>query len=341
MHVLVTGATGHLGSNLVPALLNAGHRVRAGVRDVRNAEKSAALRRLGVELVEADLSRPEQLRAAMEGIEVVCHAAAVYSYFEPGREREIIDVSVHGVEAALRAAADAKVRKVVLTSSVVTLPLTRPGGPPSTEDDWTSDLRVPYIRAKTEAERLAWKLAPELGLNLVAVLPGSFGGPGFSKNTPTIDILEALMLNAFRMGCPDANLPYVDVRDVATAHVRAVEKDVRGRFVAANNEMPSFRRLLEVMNSIDARVKKPLMALPDAMIPLVPLFDWLNGKTLGTPRIASPDLLATLRGRRWNASNRRADEVLGWRPRISLEQSLRDTMAEIRVRRAARPVTAS
>jgi hypothetical protein len=105
--------------------------------------------------------------------------------------------------------------------------------------------------------------------------------------------------------------------------------------------MPSFRRLLEVMNSIDARVKKPLMALPDAMIPLVPLFDWLNGKTLGTPRIASPDLLATLRSRRWNASNRRADEVLGWRPRISLEQSLRDTMAEIRVRRAARLVTAS
>jgi nucleoside-diphosphate-sugar epimerase len=114
-----------------------------------------------------------------------------------------------------------------------------------------------------------------------------------------------------------------------------VEKDVQGRFVAANDEMPSFRRLLEVMNSIDARVKKPLMALPDA-IPLVPLFDWLNGKTLGTPRIASPDLLATLRGRRWNASNRRANEMLGWRPRISLEQSLRDTMAEIRKHRAAR-----
>jgi hypothetical protein len=49
------------------------------------------------------------------------------------------------------------------------------------------------------------------------VLPGSFGGPGFSKNTPTIDILEALMLNAFRMGCPDADLPYADVRDVLAA----------------------------------------------------------------------------------------------------------------------------
>jgi len=108
-------------------------------------------------------------------------------------------------------------------------------------------MRVPYIRAKTEAERRAWKLAAELGLNLVTVLPGSFGGPGFTKNTPTLDILEALMLNAFRMGCPDSNLPYVDVRDVASAHVRAMEKDVQGRFIALNDELPTFRRLLEVM----------------------------------------------------------------------------------------------
>jgi nucleoside-diphosphate-sugar epimerase len=57
-------------------------------------------------------------------------------------------------------------------------------------------------------------------------------------------------------------------------------------------------------------------------------------ETLGTPRIANPALIATLRGRRWNASNRRAREVLGWQPRIALEQSLRETMSEIRRRRA-------
>jgi dihydroflavonol-4-reductase len=336
MHVLVTGANGHLGSNLVPALLGAGHRVRAGVRGVADAAKTAALRRLDVEIVEADLSRPERLREAMEGVEVLCHAAAVYSYFEPEREHEIIDVSVQGVRTALRAAADAKVLKVVLTSSAVTVPLTLPGAPPSTENDWTDDLRVPYIRAKTEAERLAWKLAAELKLNLVTVLPGSFGGPGFTKNTPTIDTLEALMLNAFRMGCPDVNLPYVDVRDVASAHVLAMEKDVQGRFLALNDELPTFRRLLEVMHAIDPRVKVSLLPLPDAMTPLFPLFDWINAKTLGTPRIANSDLIATLRGRRWNASNRRAKDVLGWQPRIPLEQSLRDTMVEIRKHREDR-----
>lgn len=336
MHVLVTGANGHLGTNLVPALRNAGHRVRAGVRSVDDAEKTAGLRRLDVELANTDLSQPDRLREAMEGVDVVCHAAAVYSYFEPGREQEIIDVSVKGVEAALRAAANAKVRKVVLTSSAVTVPLTPRGAPPSTEEDWTSDLRVPYIRAKTEAERVAWKLAPELGLDLVTVLPGSFGGPGFAKNTPTIDTIEALMLNAFRMGCPDMNLPYVDVRDVAAAHVLATEKEVQGRFIVVNDELPTFRRLLEVMHGIDSSVKLPLMSLPDALVSMFPVFDWINAKTLRTPRIANPDLLASLRGRRWNASNRRARDVLGWQPLVSLEQSLRDTMAEIRAKRGHR-----
>jgi dihydroflavonol-4-reductase len=334
MHVRVTGANGHLGTNLVPALLAAGHRVRAGVRSVENAEKTAGLRRLGVELAETDLARPDRLPAAMEGIDVLCHSAAVYSYFEPERDQEIMDVSVRGVDATLRAAAAAKVRKVVLTSSAVTVPLTPPGAPPSTEEDWASDLRVPYIRAKVEAERLAWKLAAELGLPLVTVLPGSIGGPGFARNTPSIDTIEALMLNAFRMGCPDTNLPYVDARDVATAHVLAMEKDVQGRFIVLNDELPTFRHLLEVMHGIDPAVKTPLMRLPDAMTAVFPFFDWINSKTLGTPRIANPDLIATLRGRRWNASNQRARKVLGWQPRIALEQSLRETMTEIRRRRA-------
>jgi dihydroflavonol-4-reductase len=336
MRVLVTGGNGHLGYNLVRGLVDAGHTVRASVRSLSDPARTSALRQLGnVELVEAELGRPDRLRAAMEGIETLFHAAAVYSYFEPGRDAEIMDASVKGAEAALRAAADAGVRKVVLTSSVVTLPLTAPGAPPSTEDDWTDDTRVTYIRAKTLAERRAWELARELKLNLATVLPGSIGGPGFARNTPTIDVLEAIMYGAFRMGVPDSNLPYVDVRDVVSAHLLAAERDAQGRFIAANDVQPTFRDLMEVMHRIDPAVKPPLLGMPSFMVPVLPLFDRLNAAMLGTPRVASPDLLATLRNKVWNASNRRAREVLGWAPRIGLEQSLRDTMAAIRARRAS------
>jgi dihydroflavonol-4-reductase len=92
MHALVAGGNGHLGYNLVKALLEGGHTVRARVRSLADAAKTAPLRQLGpMELVEAELAQPEQLRAA----------------------------------------ADARVRKVVLTSSAVTVPLTAPGAPPS------------------------------------------------------------------------------------------------------------------------------------------------------------------------------------------------------------------
>lgn len=337
MRALVTGGNGHLGYNLVEALLAGGHTVRASVRSLADAAKTAPLRQLGaVELVAAELDCPEQLRAAMEGVEVLFHAAAVFSVAEPGREHEIIDASVKGAEAALRAAADARVGKVVLTSSVVTLPLVAPGAPAVTEADWTMDLRIAYFRAKQEAEKLAWKLADELKLNLATVLPGAIGGPGFARNTPTLDQIECMMRNAFFMGVPDINTTYVDARDVAAAHVLAAERDGKGRFIAANDESPTWRHMIEVMHGIDSRVKRPLMTLPDFMNPHLMVFDRLNSWLLGTPRTASPEALATLRGMRWNVSNRRARELLGWAPRFSLEDSLRDTLAVLRARHEAR-----
>lgn len=335
MHALVTGGNGHLGYNLVKALLDGGHTVRASVRSLADAAKTAPLKKLGaVELVEAEMNRPDQLRAAMEGIDVLFHAAAVYSVAEAGRDAEILDSSLKGAEAALRAAADARVGKVVLTSSIVTLPMTAPGAPPSTEADWTSDLRIPYFRAKTEAEQLAWKLAGELKLNMATVLPGQIGGPGFRRNTPTLDQIEALMGGAFRMGVPDVNMLYIDVRDVAAAHLLAAERDGQGRFIAVGDEAPTWRRIMGVMHGIDPRVKPALMTLPGFMNPFLLPFDRLLSKVYGTPRTASPEVIGTVVGRRFNASNRRAREVLGWTPKVSLEDSLRDTMATLRANRA-------
>lgn len=336
MKILVTGANGHLGANLVAALLEAGHTVRASVRSLSDRAKYAHVQALGpVELVEAGLDRPQTLRAAMDGMETVFHAAAVYSLYAPGQEDAIIRASIDGIDAALRAAKDAGVAKIIVTSSIVTLPLTQAGAPASTELDWASDLRVPYIKAKTRGEQRAWELAKSLDLNLATVLPGAFAGPGFQRNTPTIDFIETIMNGAMQFGAPPMNYPYVDVRDVVRAHLMVLDRDVQGRYLAVNDRLPTMTEIALAMHAIDPSIPKPLMTLPAFVMPVLPWLDGLNSRITGTARSMTPDLAGTLRGKVWNASSAKIRRELGWAPRIGLRQSLADTIAVLRARTAA------
>lgn len=333
MFALVTGANGHLGLNLTKELLVRGYRVRASVRSLSDPEKASELRALGeVELVEAELYRPEQLRRAMEGIDVLFHLAASYKIVGGSVEKnDVLRSNEEGAENALRAAAVARVAKVVMTSSIYAVPLTAPGAPPSDESQWAEDLSVPYIRAKTHAERRAWELARELKLDLVTVLPGAICGPGFRRNTPSVDTIECIMRGYFRMGIPKVNFPYVDVRDVAKAHVLAGERDnSNGRYIVCNDEMPSLLQINEKMHEIDPAVPRPLMQMPNFMLGSAPIFDRLYHRLLGTPRVATQEFVATLKGRIYNASNARIKRELNWQQSVTFEQSLKDTMAQIR-----------
>lgn len=333
MQILVTGANGHLGFNLSKALLEAGYRVRGSVRSLADTGKTTRLKALGdIALVEAALHRPEQLRAAMAGVDVLFHTAAVYAYAAPGQTSEILDASINGAATVLRAAAAVGVRKVILTSSIVSLPLTVPGAAPVCEQHWADNLRVPYVHAKTEGEKVAWRLAKELGINLVTLLPGAIIGPGFARNTPSIDMIEAMMLGAMRIGVLDSNYPLVDVRDVVTAHILAAERDCAGRFVVCNDSLPSFRTILQTLHALDRKIPPPLMTIPNCLVGAMPFFDRLNRRILGSPLIASPEMLATVKGKVWNASNQRIKTVLGWQQQISLAQSLRDTLEAIKMR---------
>lgn len=334
MKILVTGANGHLGYNLCKTLVSRGHTVRGSIRSVNDAAKAGPLLALGsqVELVGLDVRDRAAFAEAVAGVDLLFHLAATYAYYTGSRakDEEMVRDSVEGVENAMRAAAGAGVGKVVLTSSLVTLPLARPGDPPATEKDWRSDLEVPYNRAKVEGERTAWRLAEELGVKLVTILPGAMGGPGLNRRTASTNAIEGIMLGSMRMGAPDSNFPYVDVRDVVAAHVLAAEKDVTGRFIVANETFPTFMEMSRIMHRIDPAVPAAPRLIPDFALPLAPFFDWLNAKTLGAPRVLSPEFVASVRGKKFKASSARAKTELGWRQEITLEQSLADTMSAIR-----------
>ncbi len=339
MKVLVTGANGHVGFNLCKALLSRpGYEVRASVRSLADTAKTAPLRALGgIELAELNVRNPAQFEAALKGIEILFHVAATYQIVTSGAhaDEEMIRDSVEGVEVALAAAARAGVRKVVLTSSIVTLPLRRAGEPPATEADRTSDLRMPYARAKTEAEQAAWRIAGKLRLNLVTVLPGGVGGPGFQRRTPTTNFVEGIMLGTMRLGAPDMNFAYVDVRDVADGHILAAEKGASGRYIVTNDDSPSILQYSRTMHDIDAAVPAAPMVLPGFMMRFMPLFDTVNAKLLRSPRIATAEAVASVNGRLYNVSNLRARSSLGWAPKFSLRDSLADTMQAIRALRRA------
>lgn len=331
MHALVTGANGHLGVNLVSMLRAKGHKVRASVRSVSVAEKTNRLRAIpGVELVEADVRNEEQMLAALANVDTLFHVAAVYSTTETGRDAEILESAVRGTETALRAASRSGIRRVILTSSVVTLPLTRRGAPPSTEDHWATDLRIPYFRAKVESEKLAWALAKDLGIELTTILPAGIIGPGFSRSTPTIDLIQACLMGEFRLGAPRGNFSFVDVRDVAAAHLLAFETGETGRFIVGYDHIPSYSELVRTLSKVEPTVRPALLTLPTLAAPLLPLYDALSHRVLGTPRIATPEIIATLvSGKVVNYSCERAKARLGWTPGITFEQSLKDTVAEL------------
>jgi dihydroflavonol-4-reductase len=333
MKVLVTGAGGHLGHNLVAALLAEGHAVRGSIRSMADAAAAARLAALGpVEVAGARLESEPELRAAMEGIDVLMHTAAVYLLHAPGRDAEIVSASVDGVERAMRAAKAQRVSRVVLTSSIVALPMREPGAPAVTEAEWASDLRVPYFRAKTLAERRAWELASELGLDLVTVLPGAFAGPGFQRNTPTVDIVEAIMKGAMELAAPPVAYPYVDVRDVARAHVLALRPEAHGRYIAINEPIATLAEMARLMHEIDPMIPRPKVVLPAFVMRALPLLEQVNSWIGGAPRTMTPEMAATMAGRTFHISSARIRRELGWAPKVSLEQSLADTVRALRER---------
>jgi dihydroflavonol-4-reductase len=333
MKVLVTGANGHVGNVLARSLAERGYKVRASVRDARDASRTAPLEGAGMDdIVSLDIRDPESFAKAAADVEIIFHVAATYALHlaDAQAAAELMRDSLEGTRSAISAAKANRVRKVVMTSSVVTLPLSDSRDTKVDESTWRDDLRLPYFRAKTEAERLAWRLAQETGVPLVTVLPGAVLGPGFYRRTSSTDLIEAMMLGSMRLGAPPGDLPAIDVRDVANAHVLAAEKECSGRFIIAPDNSPDIIEINRLAHGIDARIPKAPMVLPRFMLHSLPFFDWLNHRLLGAPRAVSAELVASALGKHWSLSNERAKAVLDWTPTIPLEETLSETIQRLR-----------
>jgi dihydroflavonol-4-reductase len=254
--ILVTGATGFVGANVVRALLQTGATVRTLVRPGSNTRN---LDGLPVDRVYGDLRHQASLRAALTGCHTLYHVAAYYSLWTPHPE-EMYAINVEGTANLLQTALEMNVEKVVYTSSVATIGLPADGSP----GDETMTLSLPqaighYKRSKLLAERRALDFCQQ-GLPLVVVNPSTPIGPWDVKPTPTgkiiVDFLQRKMPAYL-----DTGLNLIDVRDVARGHLLAARYGKIGERYILGHRNLSLRDILQLLAEVSG-LPAPRVRIP-------------------------------------------------------------------------------
>lgn len=250
--VLVTGATGLVGSHVVRELLDAGYAVRAMSRTEHPPLPGAEV----AEHVRGDIRDPRSVVAALEDCRFLVHAAAAYQLGMAG-SRETFGTNVHGTRVVMEAGLRAGVERIVYTSSVATIGPVE--GRPATEDDEAgpASRAGPYERSKWLAELLVRGMVTEHGLPAVIVNPATVVGAGDSRPTRT----GQLILDAVRGRMPayvSAGLNFVAAKDVATGHRLALERGGVGQRYILGNENMSLATFLRIIDGVAGQHRRRL-----------------------------------------------------------------------------------
>src|SRR6478735_9216857 len=248
--VRVTGGTGFLGGWCVVRALERGYDVRTTVRSLkREPDVRAAVAAAGVDadsrltVLEADLTSDTGWAQAVDGARYVMHVASPFPPVQPKNPDELIVPARDGALRVLRAALDAGVERIAMTSSVAAIRSDRTSSEtaPYTEADWTDGNdtgRTPYVRSKTLAEQAAWEHVRSAGAEqrLAVVNPGAIIGPALSDDhSYSLQAVQRLV-EGDMPAVPRLGFTFVDVRDVADLHIRAMTQQQAGgeRFIAAD-----------------------------------------------------------------------------------------------------------
>jgi dihydroflavonol-4-reductase len=302
--VLITGANGHVGANVVRACLAAGHDV---VGFVRHGSDQRGIEGLPIALSYGDIRDPKAVEAAVRGCDSVMHLAAVFN--TQSKDPDIVvRPAVEGAENVLRAGAACGVSRVVYTSSVAAIGFEESPDKPRTGADWNDKAAGAYYVAKTRSERRAWELAESLSVPMVVLNPSSVVGQYDYRVTPSTRYIVQL-LNGIGITIP-GGMSYVDVRDVADAHVRALERGVPGERYPVSGANLTFRELSRAVTGLTG-VCVPHLPLPRwAIGPAIGPMEWVM-RLVGQPPLVTRDEVREVLGRYVFVDTRRTCEALG------------------------------
>ena len=281
--VLVTGATGFIGLHCIQQLLDQGYQVTGTVRslskknEVIDSMKENSLHPENLTIVYADLLKDEGWNEAVEGCRYVLHVASPFVLEEPEHEDILIRPAVEGTLRVLNACKDNRVEKVVLTSSFAAIGY---GNEEKIfdETDWsnTDSTIGAYAKSKTLAEKAAWSFVNELPdqdkFNLTVLNPVAVTGPMLSNDIGTSNTLFVQLLDGSIPACPRIHIGFVDVRDVAKAHIFSMteEKTNGERIIVSEKEM-FFAEMGRVLKDAGYD-KSPTREIPDFMLKIMAVF---------------------------------------------------------------------
>jgi nucleoside-diphosphate-sugar epimerase len=325
--VLVTGGSGFVALHCIQQLMNKGYEVRTTLRSMsKKAEVLEALKEGGVQsvnnlgFIETDLTGDNNWDKAMEGCRYVLHVASPIHLALPKHEDDMIRPAVDGTLRVLKAAKEAGVKRVVMTSNFGAVGYSHTDRTTQiTEEDWTDPKQKnlsAYNKSKVMAERAAWDFIKKEGgdLELSVINPVGIFGPALDKRLSAGYELMKRIMDGSMKRIPKMTLTVVDVRDLADLHIRAMESDAaKGqRFLALDEGVTWLPEIATFLKSKLGENGKKISTkvMPNWLIRIAALFNNAQAKNV------APQL-----GMYRNTSNRKAKEVLGWQPR-SKEEAL-------------------
>ena len=324
--VLVTGTTGFIGLHCVQQLLEKGFAVNGTLRsfdrkdEVINALSSHNTSTEHLSLFETDLLEDKGWDEAIQGCEYVLHVASPF-VLTPESEDFFVKPAVEGSLRVLKLANKHKVKKLVLTSSFAAMVDTLEKKDSFDESDWSDPNKKgirAYGKSKTLAEKAAWDYmsSDSPSFSLTVINPVAVTGPSLSKDIGTSNSIIGQMINGNVPGTSKVHIGYVDVRDVATAHITAMlSNQTDGERIIVSEKTLWMNEVATILRNAGFD-KVPSKVMPKWVMQIMSIFK----KDL--------KFIVPLINKRRDITSTKAKDLLNWEP-ISAEQSIIDTAKQL------------
>ena len=325
--VLVTGSTGFIGLHCIHQLIEKGYSVNGTLRsksreeEVRSSLKKANLSDANLSLYECDLMSDDGWEKAIDGCDYVLHIASPFINGLPDHEDDLIKPALTGTQRILKLSAkNPQIKKIIITSSFAAVGDTFNGQTVFNESDWSdpnNNKISAYNKSKTLAEKSAWDfMESNPSFKLTVINPVGVIGPMLSDDIGISNLFVKKILDGSTPGNPGLHIGFVDVRDVARAHVDSIknEKSNNKRIILSKDEI-WVSELSEILRNLG--YKAPKRNIPKWLISVLSLFD----KQLGG--------LIPMIGKVRNIESSIFSEVFDWEL-ISIEESAKVTAEQLK-----------